>query len=93
MAYQKDFKEYKYKLRLGLSLLVIGYTNATTHHHVHHTTANHGILKGCFHFAFLVCFFCFSLSTALRVTNYFNKKTSAVVQRFDGCILKFKIMP
>jgi hypothetical protein len=52
MAYQKDFQEYKYKLRLRLSLLVIGYTNATTHHHVHHTTADHGILKGCFHFCF-----------------------------------------
>lgn len=55
MAYQKDFSEYKYKLRLRLSLLVIGYKNATTHHHVHHTTVVHDILNGCFHFAFLVC--------------------------------------
>lgn len=88
MAYQKDFSEYKYKLRLRLSLLVIGYKNATTHHHVHHTTVVHDILNGCFHFAFLVCFFWFAPSTVLRVTNYFNKKTSAVVQRFDGYILK-----
>ncbi len=50
MAYQKDFSEYKYKLRLRLSLLVIGYKNATTHHHVHHTTVVHDILNGCFHF-------------------------------------------
>ena len=57
MAYQKDFQEYKYKLRLRLSLLVMGCTNTTTHHHVHHTTVNHGILKGCSHFAF-----CFSLT-------------------------------
>ena len=68
MAYQKDFQEYKYKLRLRLSLLVMGYTNATTHCHVHHTTANHGILNGCFHFAFLVWV---APSTALRVTIFF----------------------
>ena len=69
MAYQKDFSEYKYKLRLRLSLLVIGYKNATTHCHVHHTTANHGILNGCFHFAFLVWV---APSTALRVTIFFQ---------------------
>jgi uncharacterized membrane protein YagU involved in acid resistance len=34
----------------------MGYTNTTTHHHVHHTTVNHGILKGSFHLVFAISF-------------------------------------
>lgn len=81
MAYQKDFQEYNYKLRLGLSLLVIGHANTTTHCHAHHAVVHHHIF-GCYAH-------CFNSFFDLGL----NKKTSAVVQRFDGCILKFKIMP
>jgi hypothetical protein len=56
MAYQKDFQEYNYKLRLRLSLLVIGYTNATAHCHAHHAVVHHHIFGGYAHcFALFFC--------------------------------------
>lgn len=55
MAYQKDFQEYNYKLRLGLSLLVIGHANTTTHCHAHHAVVHHHIF-GCYAHCFALLF-------------------------------------
>jgi hypothetical protein len=76
----KGLQEYKYKLRLSLPLLVTGYVDTTTHHHVHHTVGHHHIFCCYFH--------CFSL---LCSDFSLNKKTPAVVQRFDGYILTLKL--
>lgn len=55
MAYQKDFSSIKYKLRLRLLLLVIGYVNTTPHHHVHvHHTVHHHVFSYYVHFEIII---------------------------------------
>lgn len=54
MAYQKDFSSIKYKLRLRLLLLVIGYVNTTPHHHVHTHHTVHHIFSYYVHFEIII---------------------------------------